>query len=149
MRISDWSSDVCSSDLGIPKTLIQHLIRWTIETKQFDFDTGATLYSILGTEISPELVPADADGAIQSTQDMIGPNELHDFFLHYVVRKGMGPTKIAFLAWKAWGNDKLGEWPVGFPESERRAYDFATIRKWLRSEECRVGKECVSTVRSR
>src|SRR3546814_11406512 len=43
----------------------------------------------------------------------------------------MGPTKIAFLAWKAWGNDKLGEWPVGFPESERRAYDFATIRKWL------------------
>src|SRR3546814_1401126 len=62
---------------------------------------------------------------------MIGPNELHDFFLHYVVRKGMGPTKIAFLAWKAWGNDKLGEWPVGFPESERRAYDFATIRKWL------------------
>src|SRR3546814_643891 len=67
---------------GVPKTLIQHLIRWTIETKQFDFDTGATLYSILGTEISPELVPADADGAIQSTQDMIGPNELHDFFLH-------------------------------------------------------------------
>src|SRR3546814_20542953 len=43
----------------------------------------------------------------------------------------MGPTKIAFLAWKAWGNDKLGEWPVGFPESERRAYDFATIRKCL------------------
>src|SRR3546814_12399351 len=93
MRISDWSSDVCSSDLselalgwctygvgdhmshyginaGVPKTLIQHLIRWTIETKQFDFDTGATLYSILGTEISPELVPADADGAIQRTQDM-------------------------------------------------------------------------------
>src|SRR3546814_20757797 len=62
---------------------------------------------------------------------MIVPNDLHDFFLHYVVRKGMGPTKIAFLAWKAWGNDKLGEWPVGFPESERRAYDFATIRKWL------------------
>src|SRR3546814_9748462 len=62
---------------------------------------------------------------------MIGPNELHDFFLHYVVRKGMGPTKIAFLAWKAWGNDKLGEWPVGFPESARHAYVFATIRQWL------------------
>src|SRR3546814_6641663 len=101
MRISDWSSDVCSSDL-------------------FDFDTGATLYSILGTEISPELVPADADGAIQSTQDMIGPNELHDFFLHYVVRKGMGTTKIDFLAWKAWGNDKLGEWPVGLDRKSTR-----------------------------
>lgn len=116
---------------GVPKTLIQHLIRWIIETKQFDFDTGATLYSILGTEISPELVPADADGAIQSTQDMIGPYELHDFFLHYVVRKGMGPTKIAFLAWKAWGKLEAGEWPVGFPEAQRNEYSLATIRKWL------------------
>src|SRR3546814_14553039 len=104
---------------GVPKTLIQHLIRWTIETKKFDFDTGATLYSILGTEISPELVAADADGAIKSTQDMTGQNELPDFFMQYVVRKGLGPTNIDTLAWKAWANDNLGEWPVGFPESER------------------------------
>lgn len=116
---------------GVPKTLIQHLIRWTIDTDQFDLETAVTLHSILSTEISPELVPAGADGEIQSTQDLIGPYELHDFFLHYVVRQGMGPTKIAFLAWNAWKNINDGDWPVGFPENSRNHYDLPTIRKWL------------------
>ncbi len=116
---------------GVPKTLIQYLIRWTVESGQFDAATGDVLTAILGTEISPELVPADADGNIQSTQDRIGPYELHDFFLHYVVRQGLRPSKIAFLAWHAWHDAQAGHWPVGFPQEARNHYDLATIAKWL------------------
>jgi len=116
---------------GVPKTLIQFLIRWAVRTGQFDAETDRILTAILGTEISPELVPADASGAIQSTQSKIGPYELHDFFLHYTVRHGLAPSKIAFLAWHAWRAVDAGQWPVGFPEDARHAYDLATIRKWL------------------
>jgi len=116
---------------GVPKTLIQYLIRWAIKTGQFDGETNRILTAILGTEISPELVPADASGAIQSTQDKIGPYELHDFFLHYTVRHGLAPSKIAFLAWHAWKDADAGEWPIDFPVEGRNAYDLATIRKWL------------------
>lgn len=116
---------------GVPKTLIQFLIRWAVKTAQFDADTNRILIDILGTEISPELVPADASGAIQSTQSKIGPYELHDFFLHYTVRHGLAPSKIAFLAWHAWKDAAAGEWPIDFPADGRNAYDLDTIRKWL------------------
>ena len=116
---------------GVPKTLIQYLIRWSIDTNQFDAATDLVLGAILGTEISPELIPADAAGAMQSTQARIGPYELHDFFLHYVVRHGLAPSKIAFLAWHAWRDANAGRWPLGFPEEARNAYDLPTIRKWL------------------
>jgi NAD+ synthase (glutamine-hydrolysing) len=116
---------------GVPKTLIQFLIRWVVKTGQFDAVTDDILIAILGTEISPELVPAGADGAIQSTQSKIGPYELHDFFLHYTVRHGLAPSKIAFLAWHGWKDAEAGEWPIDFPADERRAYDLPTIRKWL------------------
>jgi NAD+ synthase (glutamine-hydrolysing) len=116
---------------GVPKTLIQFLIRWAVKTRQFDGETDRILIDILGTEISPELVPADASGAIQSTQSKIGPYELHDFFLHYVVRHGLAPSKIAFLAWHAWRDADAGEWPIDFPAEDRNSYDLATIRKWL------------------
>lgn len=116
---------------GVPKTLIQFLIRWAVKSSQFDAETDRVLTAILGTEISPELVPADASGAIQSTEAKIGPYELHDFFLHYTVRHGLAPTKIAFLAWHAWRDAKEGEWPLDFPADERRSYDLDTIRKWL------------------
>ena len=115
---------------GVPKTLIQYLIRWTART-QVDAETAAVLDAILATEISPELVPADADGAIQSTEAKIGPYELHDFFLHHVVRWGHPPSKVAFLAWHAWHDAAAGLWPAGFPEEARRAHDLATIRRWL------------------
>jgi NAD+ synthase (glutamine-hydrolysing) len=118
-------------NVGVPKTLIQFLIRWAMKTGQFDGDTNRILTDILGTEISPELVPADASGAIQSTQSRIGPYELHDFFLHYTVRHGLAPSKIAFLAWHAWKDADAGEWPIDFPADARNAYDLATIRKWL------------------
>jgi len=116
---------------GVPKTLIQYLIRWAVKTGQFNGETNRILTDILGTEISPELVPADASGAIQSTQSKIGPYELHDFFLHYTVRHGLAPSKIAFLAWHAWKDAAAGEWPIDFPLEGRNAYDLDTIRKWL------------------
>ncbi len=115
---------------GVPKTLIQHLIRWTART-QVDPATAAVLEAILATEISPELVPADATGALQSTEARIGPYALHDFFLHHTVRWGAAPSKTAFLAWHAWHDASLGLWPAGFPEAGRTAYDLATIRRWL------------------
>ncbi len=118
---------------GVPKTLIQYLIRWTVQTGQFTGEAAAVLEAILSTEISPELVPADADGRMQSTQDRIGPYELHDFFLHYVVRYGLRPSKIAFLAWHAWHDVAAGAWPIGFPAEARNAYDLPTIARWLES----------------
>jgi len=116
---------------SVSKTLIQHLIRWVISTGAFDAGTNATLDSILGTEISPELVPADADGKMQSTQDKIGPYDLHDFFVYYTTRFGMRPSKIAFLAMHAWSDAQKGAWPPNYPDDKRVVYDLPTIRKWL------------------
>jgi NAD+ synthase (glutamine-hydrolysing) len=116
---------------GVPKTLIQYLIRWAIRTDQFDPEVDAVLESILGTEISPELVPAGADGAMQSTEAMVGPYELNDFFLHHIVRWGQSPSHVAFLCWHAWKDAAAGAWPAGFPEDAKRAYDLPTIAHWL------------------
>ena len=115
---------------GIPKTLIQHLIRWVVAERIFSDDVGRVLLAILGTEISPELVPAEDGEPIQSTQAMIGPYALQDFTLWHVLRRGSRPSRIAFLAEKAWADAGAGRWPVGLPEEERAAYDLATIRKW-------------------
>ena len=84
---------------GVPKTLIQHLIRWVAATGEFEDEVGETLESILDTEISPELVPGEE---LQSTESQIGPYALHDFTLFYTLRYGFRPTKIGFLAWHAW-----------------------------------------------
>jgi NAD+ synthase (glutamine-hydrolysing) len=116
---------------GVPKTLIQYLIRWVIRTGQFDAECSAVLEAILDTEISPELVPPGADGAIQSTERIIGPYELNDFFLHHVIRYGQRPSKVAFLAWHAWRDADAGLWPAGFPQARKNAYDLATIARWL------------------
>ncbi|MFJ9752462.1 NAD(+) synthase [Streptomyces chartreusis] len=113
---------------GVPKTLIQHLIRWVIGSEQFDEETGRTLAAILDTEISPELVPGEE---LQSTESKIGPYALHDFTLFHVLRYGFRPSKIAFLAWHAWHEADAGAWPPGFPEAKRVAYDLAEIRRWL------------------
>ena len=116
---------------GIPKTLIQHLIRWVVAEKLFDDAVGRTLLSILDTEISPELVPAEASGAIQSTQAKIGPYALQDFTLWHVLRRGSRPSRIAFLAHKAWSDAGSGDWPEGLPPTEKVAYDLPEIRRWL------------------
>ena len=116
---------------SVAKTLIQHLIRWVAQTRQFDVAASETLLSILGTEISPELVPADDSGAIQSTQAKIGPYELQDFNLFYVTRYGLRPSKVTFLAWHAWKDRDAGHWPAHFPAEARNAYDLAAIKHWL------------------
>lgn len=116
---------------GVPKTLIQYLIRWAVKTGQFDSETNAILESILATKISPELVPPDEHGDMQSTEDRIGPYELHDFFLFHILRSGQPPSKVAFLAWQAWKDASAGQWPAGYPDAAKRAYDLPTIRKWL------------------
>ena len=116
---------------GVPKTLIQYLIRWTTTTHQFDEATDEVLLAILGTEISPELVPPGEDGAIQSTESTIGPYELNDFFLHHILRWGHTPSHVAFLAWNAWRDAEAGVWPEGFPDDRKNAYDLATLQGWL------------------
>jgi NAD+ synthase (glutamine-hydrolysing) len=98
---------------GVPKTLIQHLIRWVVSSGQFEAEVGEVLTDILGTEISPELVPGEE---LQSTEGKIGPYALHDFFLFYTLRYGFRPSKIAFLAEHAWRGDK---------------YELPEIRRWL------------------
>ena len=115
---------------GIPKTLIQHLIRWVAAERIFSDEVGDVLLDILGTEISPELVPAHEGEPIQSTQARIGPYALQDFTLWHVLRRGSRPSRIAFLAERAWADPSAGAWPPGLPEEERVAYDLAAIRKW-------------------
>ena len=116
---------------GVPKTFIQHLIRWVISTGQFSADTNAILGTILDQEISPELVPAREDERPQSTEAKVGPYSLQDFTLFQVLRYGLRPSRVAFLAWHAWHDAEAGEWPPGFPEDKRVAYDLAEIRHWL------------------
>jgi len=116
---------------GVPKTLIQHLIRWVISNDQFDQRTNELLQVILDQEISPELVPAGEDEGPQSTEEQVGPYSLQDFALFHVLRYGFRPSKIAFLSWHAWHDVEEGEWPPAFPEAKRVSYDLATIRKWL------------------
>jgi NAD+ synthase (glutamine-hydrolysing) len=117
---------------SVPKTLIQHLIRWEIERGGFSDETRRVLQAILDTEISPELVPAGAGGReIQSSESTIGPYELQDFQLYCITRYGFRPSKVAFMAHHAWGDKSRGAWPPGFPERHRRAYDLPTIKKWL------------------
>jgi len=116
---------------GVPKTLIQYLLRWVIKTGQFDQAINRVLQAILDTRISPELVPADEKSGMQSIEERIGPYELHDFFLYHILRTGQPPSKVAFMAWQAWKDAKAGLWPLNYPEPLKREYDLATIRKWL------------------
>ena len=119
---------------SVPKTLVQHLLRWVISTGQFDPETDGVLQSILDTEISPELVPHEADDATepaQSTEAKVGPYDLQDFNIYYVTRYGFRPSKVAFLSEHAWADQARGTWPDGLPVARHREYDLATIKKWL------------------
>ncbi len=116
---------------GVPKTLIQHLIRWVGESGQFRPETNEVLAEILASEITPELIPTKAGAKPQATEDSVGPYALQDFTLFHVLRRGYRPSKIAFLAEHAWGDVDSGEWPPGFPSERHAEYDLATIRRWL------------------
>jgi NAD+ synthase (glutamine-hydrolysing) len=120
---------------GVPKTLIQHLIRWVVSSGQFEADPAGgvnqTLREILDQEITPELIPTEAGQKPQATEDTIGPYALQDFTLFHVLRYGARPSKIAFLAEHAWSDPGAGTWPPGYPEERRQAYDLVAIRHWL------------------
>lgn len=101
---------------SVPKTLVKYLVR--AEAQRLGGECGEVLTDILGTEISPELLPPDKDGKIaQKTEDLVGPYELHDFFLYYAVRWGFAPDKILFIARKTFEG----------------VYDELTIGKWLKN----------------
>lgn len=119
---------------SVPKTLIQYLIRWVAETRQFGDEASEILRSILETEISPELVPesiGEDEKPAQRTEDKIGPYELQDFNLYYITRFGFRPSKVAFLSYSAWHDRTKGVWPGLLPDGKRNAYDLATIKRWL------------------
>lgn len=119
---------------GVPKTLIQHLIRWVAESEQLGAagdEVNEVLAAIVAQEITPELVPTRAGEKPQSTEASVGPYALQDFTLYQVLRHGMRPSKVAFLAQHAWADAQAGEWPPHFPEERRVSYDLAEIRRWL------------------
>ena len=116
---------------SVPKTLIQHLIRWVAAEGFMGAAASPILLDIVAAEISPELVPAGADGQIQSTEAKVGPYALQDFNLYYTTRYGFGPAKIAYLALAAWADAAKGAWPPHYPDSLRRAYGLAEIKRWM------------------
>ncbi|MCK9233541.1 MAG: NAD(+) synthase, partial [Syntrophales bacterium] len=116
---------------SVPKTLIQHLIRWVAQSEQFSPETSETLLDILETEISPELIPGrNGQQPAQQTESVIGPYELQDFNIFYTTRFGYRPTKIAFMAYCAWRDRNAGFWP-DVPEHKRHQYTIGEIRRWL------------------
>jgi NAD+ synthase (glutamine-hydrolysing) len=120
-------------NVSVPKTLIAHLVRWVAETGAIGRQGSEVLLNILGTEISPELVPGNADDGrpAQVTENVIGPYELQDFNLYYTLRYGFTPSKVAFLAYSAWKNKDEGVWPEGL-DVARREYDLASIKRYLK-----------------
>ena len=118
---------------SVPKTLVQHLIRWIANQDEFGPDTCKVLTDIVETEISPELVPGeeDNDEPAQKTQDKIGPYELQDFTLYWITRFGVRPSKVAFLAYNAWHDANQGYWPSTLPEANRNEYSLSEIKHWL------------------
>jgi NAD+ synthase (glutamine-hydrolysing) len=118
---------------SVPKTLIQHVIRWVADSGQFESGTSDTLRAILGTAITPELIPArDGKSVGQRTEDVIGPYELQDFHLYYITRFGFRPSKVAYLAHCAWGDRNLGTWPAKAADSARNEYGLGEIKEWLK-----------------
>jgi NAD+ synthase (glutamine-hydrolysing) len=116
---------------SIPKTLIQYLVRWIAATGALGADASSVLLEILDTEISPELVPGEAEGQpAQLSESVVGPYELQDFILYYILRFGYAPPKVAFLAHRAWSDRTDGRWPE-VPEAKRNAYTLAEIKRWL------------------
>ena len=102
---------------SVPKTLVKHLVKWVAENGMGEA-SRKTLLDIVDTPISPELIPADEDGNIrQITEDLVGPYELHDFFLYYFLRFGFAPSKIYFLAVRTF----------------KGVYDEETVKKWLQT----------------
>jgi NAD+ synthase (glutamine-hydrolysing) len=117
------------ANASVPKTLIQHLLRWATAAGRVDAPVAAVLREIVEAEFSPELIPAE--GGVQRAEETVGPYELQDFSLYYATRFGFRPSKIAFLAERAWSDRRRGVWPQTIPVARRREYDLAAIKRWL------------------
>jgi NAD+ synthase (glutamine-hydrolysing) len=119
---------------SVPKTLIAFLMRWAAAHEDVGSDAATVFLTIAETKISPELIPGadDDEDPSQSSEDLIGPYELHDFFLYYFARFGFRPSRIAALAHHAWADAGKGRWPDLIPTERRRSYDIDTIAFWLR-----------------
>ena len=117
---------------SVPKTLIQHLIRWAARKVIFSPEASEVLLDILETEISPELIPGEAGRQPQQrTESVVGPYELQDFNNFYITRFGYLPAKIAFMAYCTWRDRNLGFWP-DVPEHKRNEYMIGEIKRWLK-----------------
>ena len=118
---------------SVPKTLIQHVIRWVADTERLGPEASAVLRRVLATEISPELVPGDEEGTepAPGTEAVIGPYELQDFSLYYTLRFGYAPPKVAFLSYCAWHDPGVGAWP-DVPPDKRHRYEIGQIKANLR-----------------
>jgi NAD+ synthase (glutamine-hydrolysing) len=117
---------------SLPKTLIQHLIRWVAQSDQFSLETSEILIDILETEISPELVPGEeGQQPAQKTESVIGPYELQDFNNFYTTRFGYLPTKISFIEYCTWKDKNKGLWP-DIPEEKKHQYSISEIKHWLK-----------------
>ena len=120
-----------SVNVSVPKTFIQHLIRWVAHSSLFTKETSETLLDILETEISPELIPGiNGDQPAQKTESVIGPYDLQDFNNFFITRFGYLPTKVAFLAYCTWRDKTRGQWP-DVPEKKRNQYTISEIKQWL------------------
>jgi len=112
-------------NVSVPKTLIRYLVEWVAE-RATDAATAEVLRRVLATPVTPELVPADASGnRAPSTEEQIGPYDLHDFFLYHATRRGYAPAKIAYLATHAWANDLPGA-------GRDTPYSCDDVLRWLR-----------------
>ncbi|WP_291383537.1 MULTISPECIES: NAD(+) synthase [Achromobacter] len=121
-----------SVNASVPKTLITHLVRWVAESGRLGDDGAQVLLDVLGTDVSPELVPGGADDKPeQKSEASIGPYELQDFNLYYTLRYGFAPTKVAFLSWTAWRDREAGAWPEA-GHVARNQYDLAAIKRNLK-----------------
>lgn len=116
---------------GVAKTLIRHLINWVATSEQFDSEVNQILLTILSQEVSPELVPASNGRTLQSTESIIGPYHLHDFFLYHFCFRGELPSRIAYLAWQAWRDTTTGSWPTSWAGNGKVSYNLSTITEWL------------------
>jgi NAD+ synthase (glutamine-hydrolysing) len=116
---------------SVPKTLVQHLVRWAAASGEFDAAVREALIGIADSVMTAELTPSESAGGPPPAEDVVGPYALQDFNLYFISRFGFRPSKVAFLAWHAWSRLDRGHWPETVPQSERRAYDLTTIRRWL------------------
>ena len=117
---------------SVPKTLIQYLVRWVVETRQVDPEAAATLLAVLEHgDLAGTRPCGGAPATCRARRRKSGRTSCRTFNLFYITRYGLRPSKVAFLALRAWGNASRGAWPPNFPDEAKHAYTLADIKHWL------------------